>query len=79
MRLTESANPSCFSRKHTVVLQSTAATGMVSVWSMLAIFSISSLRHSFVYCLCKTKMADGHIVNFAAHFSAVAYSCKSFL
>ena len=41
MPLTESANPSSFSRQHTVVPQSTAATGPVRVRSISAIFSSS--------------------------------------
>ena len=34
---------------------------------------IYTLRHSSIYFLCKTKMADGCFVDFATHSLAVAY------
>ena len=37
------------------------------------VLSICTLRHSSVYFLCKTKMANAHFVDFATHSLVVAY------
>ena len=37
------------------------------------VLSTCTLRHSSVYFLCKTKMADGCFVDFATRSLAVAY------